>query len=149
MNNENKNDSDYYVLYIFVLTIVVGLLVCSVGVYVNSERALINRLHWYESNFNTNVFFRSGSYLNTPYKMVTVNGGKTWAFLDKDDHFICDATQATNPALKMAWGWEKLSSYVLKNGPITNVDESTAELLRGIGFEVRTNVVEKQDLTCE
>lgn len=97
----------------------------------------MEQMEWYQEN----IRFVSGGVFDkktTQYKMVSINGGKTWAFIDPEtEKFLYDGSNATNPIHKEVWGWHMLRQHIKQYGTITNLkDKRTQEILSAAGFTI-------------
>lgn len=79
------------------------------------------------------------------YTLYSVNFGKDWIRVKQDDNFrVEDASgpvRETEPGLleaarKKEKAWDRLLTYIEKNGPITSDDKEGLRILEDVGFEV-------------
>jgi hypothetical protein len=121
------------VLYaVIVLTIIRPIL--------NDRKWLRREFEYYRNQYQYKCGATSliGGKNGISYRLLSIDGGKSWLALDNDTHRVLGYVEDIYPGLiEHLQGMEALTDYVRKNGLITLGEPGGIELLEQAGFMVK------------
>lgn len=78
------------------------------------------------------------------YNLRSWDGGRNWYVVDynfdtKEFKVLGEVDSIYPGLIEHLNGWDKLTDYVSKNGPISGLDSTEQEILKGAGFTIKNN----------
>lgn len=127
--------------WLTILVAILALIVCFFVGYYKCKNDLASQLESLKYYKKTYLHRIGGTTQYPSYHLVSIDGGLKWYAMEKDSDgstIILGLSEEIFPGLiEHLKGMDRLTEYVLKNGPIEHIGPEEAKILGDAGFTVK------------